>query len=69
MIAVTQVLKIMCLIKGYSAWKGSLVFLFIGEVVQLFYKYGKDEEKLYIQMGIVLGLIGVALFVWFGITR
>ena len=68
MIAATQVLTIMCLIKGNPAWKGSLALLFIGGAVQLFYKYGKYEEKPYIQVGIVLGLIGVALFIWFGIT-
>ena len=30
MIAATQVLTIMCLIKGNPAWKGSLALLFIG---------------------------------------
>lgn len=68
MIAATQVLTIMCLIKGNPAWKGSLALLFIGGAARLFYKYDKYEEKPYIQVGIVLGLLGVALFIWFGIT-
>ena len=68
MIAATQILTIMCLIKGNPAWKGSLALLFIGGAARLFYKYDKYEEKPYIQVGIGLGLIGVALFVWFGIT-
>ncbi|MFR8537607.1 MAG: DUF6442 family protein [Lacrimispora saccharolytica] len=68
MIAATQVLTIMCLIKGNPAWKGSLALLFIGGAARLFYKYDKYEEKPYIQVGIVLGLIGVALFILFGIT-
>ena len=32
----TQILTIMCLIKGNSAWKGSLALLFIGGAVSLF---------------------------------
>lgn len=68
MIAATQVLTIMCLIKGNPAWKGSLALLFIGGTARLFYKYDKYEEKPYIQVGIVLGMLGVALFIWFGIT-
>ena len=67
-ITATQVLTVMCLIKGNPAWKGSLALLFIGGAARLFYKYDKYEEKPYIQGGIGLGLIGVALFVWFGIT-
>ena len=67
-ITATQVLTVMCLIKGNPAWKGSLALLFIGGAARLFYKYDKYEEKPYIQVGIGMGLIGVALFVWFGIT-
>lgn len=67
-IAATQILTIMCLIKGNSAWKGSLSLLFIGGAAALFYKYDKYAEKPYIQVGAALGLIGFALLVWFGIT-
>ncbi len=68
MIAATQILTIICLIKGNPAWKGSLALLFIGGAARLFYKYDKYEEKPYIQVGIGLGIIGAILFVWFGIT-
>ncbi len=68
LIAATQVLTVMCLIKGNPAWKGSLSTLFFGGAAMLFYKYDKYEEKTYIHIGIVLGLIGAALLVWFGIT-
>ena len=67
-IAATQILTIMCLVKGNPAWKGSLAFLFIGGAASLFYKYDKYAEKPYIQVGIGLGLTGVALLVWFGMT-
>ena len=35
-VAATQILTIMCLIKGNSAWKGSLALLFIGGALSLF---------------------------------
>lgn len=68
LIAATQVLTLMCLIKGNPAWKGSLSTLFLGGAAMLFYKYDKYEEKPYIYAGIVLGLIGAGLLVWFGIS-
>ncbi len=67
-IAATQVLTIICLVKGNPAWKGSLALLFIGGAASLFYKYDKYEEKPYMQVGILLGVIGAALLFWFGIT-
>lgn len=68
-VAATQILTIMCLIKGNPAWKGSLALLFIGAASSLFYKYNQYQKKPYILASIVLGLIGVVLFVWFGITE
>lgn len=68
LVAATQILTVMCIIKGNPAWKGSLALLFIGAAAILFYKYEKYEEKPYRQVGIATGLIGTALFIWFGIT-
>lgn len=68
LVAATQVLTLLCLAKGNPAWKGSLALLFIGAGAQLFYKYRKYEEKLYLWMALVIGLIGLALFLWFGLT-
>ena len=65
-IAATQVLTLICLVKGNPAWKGSLALLFIGAAAALFYKYDQYKERLYIQVGVVLGIVGVALLVWFG---
>lgn len=67
-IAAAQILTVMCLLKGNSAWKGSLALLFIGGAASLFYRYDKYKEKPYIQIGFVIGLIGIALMVWFGIS-
>lgn len=67
-IAATQILTVMCLVKGNPAWKGSLSTLFIGGAAALLYKYDKYEEKQYRHVGVALGLIGVALLVWFGVT-
>ena len=34
----------------------------------LFYKYSQYEARPYRQVGVVLGLIGLALLIWFGIA-
>ena len=68
MIAATQVLTIMCLVKGNPAWKGSLSLLFFGAAFGLFYKYQQYTEKPYRQVGVFLLLVGIALLIWFGIT-
>ena len=67
-VAATQILTIICLFKGNSAWKGSLSLLFIGAAAQLFYKFHKYEEKPYFYIGVGVGIIGMALMLWFGIT-
>ena len=68
MIAATQVLTIMCLIKGNPAWKGSLSLLFLGAAAQLFYKYDPYGDKPYAWVGTGTGLVGAALLVWFAVT-
>lgn len=68
MIAVTQILTVMCLIKGNPAWKGSFALLFLGGAVQFLYKFQSYEARQYLAAGIVAGLIGVFMLVWFGIT-
>ena len=67
-ITATQVLTIMCLVKGNPAWKGSLSLLFFGAAFALFYKYQQYTEKPYRQVGVVFLLIGIGLLAWFGIT-
>ncbi len=65
-VAAAQVLTILCLVKGNPAWRGSLALLFLGAGAQLFSKYRQYEEKPYLWMGLVMGLMGLALFLWFG---
>lgn len=67
-ITAAEVLTLMCLIKGNPAWKGCLGVVNFGVAVALLYKYLAYQEKLYAWVGIIFGLIGAALFVWFGIT-
>ena len=64
-IAATQILTVMCLIKGNPAWKGSLSLLFFGVAFGLFYKYQQYTEKPYRQVGVVFLLIGIVLLAWF----
>ncbi len=68
MIAATQVLTVICLIKENPAWKGSFSLLFIGGATQFFYKFDKYEEKPYFYIAVTALLIGVLLLVWFCIT-
>jgi len=66
--AAAQILTILCIVKGNPAWKGSLSLLFFGGAAALVYKYDEYKEKTYFIIGIVLGIIGTALLIWFGIT-
>ncbi len=66
--AATQILTILCLIKGNTAWKGSLALLFVGAAAKLFYKYKNYNDKPYLYVSIGLCFIGILLFIWFGIS-
>lgn len=67
-VAATQVLTVICILKGNPAWKGSLSLLFIGAAAKLFYKYNNNKEKPYLYTGISIGIIGITLMLWFAIT-
>ena len=67
-IAATQILTVLCLLKGNPAWRGSLSLLFFGIAFMLFYKYQQYTEKPYRQVGIASLAIGVALLVWFAVA-
>lgn len=68
MICVTQILTVICAVKGNSAWKGSLSLLFFGLAAGLIYKYSMYKEKPYLYVGLVCLAIGIALLIWFAIT-
>ena len=61
MTAATQVLTVMCLVKGNPAWKGGLSLLFFGCAAALVYKYEPYEEKPYLAVAAGLGAVGAAL--------
>ena len=67
-VTATQILTIMCLIKGNSAWKGSLSLLFFGVSFGLFYKYQQYKERPYLYVGAAFLIVGIALMIWFGTT-
>lgn len=69
MIAATQILTVVCFVKGNSAWIGSFALLFIGGSVQLFYKFHKRADKPYLYVGTLAALVGISLLVWFGIAE
>ena len=66
--SVTQILTIVCIVKGNPAWKGTLSILFFAVAFALFYQFGQYQEKPFKQVGAVFLIIGLGLLVWFGIT-
>ena len=46
-ITATQILTVLCLLKGNPAWRGSLSLLFFGIAFMLFYKYQQYTAKPY----------------------
>lgn len=67
-IAITEILTVMCLIKGNPAWKGTLSILCFCVAFVLFYKGKQYEAKPFRQVGVVFLAAGVLLLVWFGVT-
>lgn len=68
MITATEILTVICLIKGNTAWIGCLAILLVGAAATLVYKFDKYGEKPYLYIGIVIGLIGIFMLIWFGIS-
>lgn len=65
---VTQIFTIICLIKGNSAWIGSLSILFFALAFEMFYQHTQYEEKPYMQVGIGSLVIGILLILCFIVT-
>lgn len=66
--AATQIVTVLCVMKGNPAWKGTLSILFFGLAFSLFYQFDQYEEKPFKQVGVISFLIGLALLLWFAIT-
>ena len=67
-ICATQILTVICAVKGNSAWKGSLSLLFFGVAAGLIYKYKMYGEKPYLYVGLIFLVIGTAFMAWFAVT-
>lgn len=67
-VAATQLVTLLCLLKGNPAWRGSLSLLFFGAAAQLLYKYQSRGQRPYLAVGVGLGLVGLCLILWFLLT-
>ena len=65
--AATQIVTVLCAIKGNPAWKGTLSILFFSIAFSMFYHFKEYEEKPYKQVGVISFCIGLVLLFWFGI--
>lgn len=68
MTAATQILTVICLVKGNPAWKGTLSLLFFAIALALLFQYREYQEAPFKKVGIFFLLCGVALLLWFGFT-
>lgn len=66
--AAAQIFTIMCVVKGNPAWRGGLALIFLGMAANMFYRFGQYEAKSFFAGGLLLGAVGTALLIWFGIS-
>lgn len=60
-----ELFTILCILKGNPAWLGGLALLLMGMAAGLFYRAGQYGEKFYWYAGLVPGVLGAALLLWF----
>ena len=48
-------------------WIGCLALLFAGMAANMMYRFDEYEERAYFHGGLILGAIGLALLIWFGV--
>ena len=68
MICATQVMTLICAVKGNAAWKGCLSLLFFGVATGLLHKYGAYRERPYLGAGLASLAAGLALIIWFCVS-
>ncbi|MGI5963864.1 MAG: DUF6442 family protein [Lawsonibacter sp.] len=66
--AITQILTIICIVKGNPAWRGTLSILCFGVAFALFYKFEQYQAKPFRCFGAVFLIAGIGLLIWFGMT-
>ena len=68
MICATQVMTLICAVKGNAAWKGCLSLLFFGVAAGLLHKYGAYRERPYLCAVLASLAAGLALIIWFCVS-
>ena len=64
-IGAAEILLVICLVKGNSAWQGLLSVLFAGVGGGLISRYRRDKEKAFLWVGVLLLLLAATLLLWF----
>lgn len=67
-ITITELVTIVCFIKGNPAWRGGLGILLSSISTVFFYKYLQYHKKPYLYIGLVFVIIAIAFLVSFGMT-
>ena len=65
--AASQVLTLVCWIRGSGAWRGSLALLFLGLAAAHGWRFARDGCFPRFLLALFLAMTGAALLVWFAL--
>ena len=63
--AASQLLTLLCWLKGNGAWRGTLALLFFWLAAGRFRMFLRNESGPDLVLGITWGLLGLGLLIWF----